>query len=84
MGPPTRYQLGLRLLFALAGPANPLEASTESTDAHRARQQKRKLPVGRVHDEEGKAKRKRKVDLVEVFGVDELPPALQCVEFKAP
>jgi len=68
------------LTHAAGGVPNPLLPTAQRSSK---RKPKPKSAAERMcWDEDAPAKKKRRVALTEVFGVDELPPALQCVEFK--
>lgn len=70
------------LAHAAGGVANPLEASSPGAEAREKKRDREEASKGPFHDEDGRAKARRKVGLAQVFGVDKLPPALQKVEFK--
>ena len=68
------------LAHKAGGVANALHTSRDVSNNSKKRP--RKAPDGPLQDEEARTKSKRRVALVDVFGVDKLPPALQCVEYK--
>ena len=70
------------LAHAAGGVANPLEVADQGGKAVQRKRGRREVAQGDFHDEEDRAKAKRRVGLVDVFGVDKLPPALQKVEYK--